>query len=543
MTFASRIRVYLVAVAVMPPLLIMGVIYFQAVKQLEQAYRLQVDESIGRFKTFHSSLITESQISIQRFIDSRQMKARVGISGISLDPNPFGFDFVELLDSNLYVRLSHHRPGLIGNIVHSAFAAPEFERSRNLETIEYDINGAHAAISFLQEIDANRYLFAGIYIDLLFQQQLSTLLDADIMLVLDPDTAVLFERMDRYALYQSSGGNQSSDNYQSLLAGSSEAGYFLAAVFPAGPERPLLFSLMSVTGVVALVSVAAAIAIGLFITGRAKREIENLVQATSRIAGGDFTTSVMAFEEGEFSQLADSITDMTVRLRALQSKLATSEKIAAWQMMGRKLAHEIKNPLTPIAISTDDLRRSYQENLPDFANTLEQTTTTIRSEVNRMTKLLDHFVSFARMRAPVIRNVHLPSLMESISSLYAREITNKKLKLVNNSAQSKFRLDPEAIKQVLINLIKNGFETASDVTLSISIANLPDGLEIVVNDNGPGFPSDILERPFEPHISTKKDGSGLGLVICHRIVHDHGGSIDVMNRPEGGGTVRIRLPR
>ena len=101
----------------------------------------------------------------------------------------------------------------------------------------------------------------------------------------------------------------------------------------------------------------------------------------------------MAYEEGEFSQLADSFSAMMGRLQDSQKKLATSEMIAAWQVVGRKIAHEIKNPLTPISISADDIRRSYHEQLPDFEETLARNCAMIKTEVHRLARLLDEFAA------------------------------------------------------------------------------------------------------------------------------------------------------
>ncbi len=251
----------------------------------------------------------------------------------------------------------------------------------------------------------------------------------------------------------------------------------------------------------------------------------------------------MAYEEGEFSQLADSFSDMMVRLREVQKRLATTEKIAAWQTVGRKIAHEVKNPLTPISISVDDLRRSYTEGLPNFDKTLVETTDTIKSELDRLIKLLDQFVGFARMKTPEITSVDSTMFIESIAALFKHEIEAKKLRIVNASGRNSFTFDPEAIKQVLINLVKNGFESDDFAAVAIGISDIGGQLEILVEDTGPGFPPDKLRNSFEPYVTTKKDGSGLGLVICHRIVHDHGGTMELYNRPEEGGGVRIHLPQ
>lgn len=542
MTFTGRIRIYLIAVAVLPPLLVMTVIYFHSVKQLESFDRQQAYKNLQRFKTFNSSFQKELEANLAELLASQSFRKALLLlkseraERVELDPRPFGFDFMEILDTNYRVLATFHRPGLLGEKIQRGFDLERFDTTGCIETVEYDIEGPHAAFTYVRRIDQSILLYAGSYMDDRFQQRLAELLDADVSVYIDVDTPLVYAGMEKGTLYETGG------KFQAVLAGTAASDFFLVATFATGAEKPIFLSLLSVTGIVALFSVIAAIALGMFITGRAKREIDNLVQASSRVAAGDFTTPVMAYEEGEFSQLADSLTDMMVKLKALQKELATTEKIAAWQTMGRKVAHEIKNPLTPIAVSVDDLRRSYRERLPHFSKILEETTVTIKSEVNRMTKLLDHFVSFARMSAPVIRTVEVDTFLKEMTALYRREIDSGRLTVVNTCRRDKFKLDPEAFKQVLINLIKNGLEAADDAVVTLTMSGGEDGLNIRVEDTGPGFTEEKLQNSFEPYFSTKKGGSGLGLVICHRIVHDHGGTMELYNRPEGGGGVRIRLP-
>lgn len=542
MTFTGRIRIYLIAVAVLPPLLVMTVIYFHSVKQLESFDRQQAYKNLQRFKTFNSSFQKELEANLAELLTSQSFRKALLLlkseraERVELDPRPFGFDFMEILDTNYRVLATFHRPGLLGEKIQRGFNLERFDTTGCIETVEYDIEGPHAAFTYVRRIDQSILLYAGSYMDDRFQQRLAELLDADVSVYIDVDTPLVYAGMEKGTLYEMGG------KFQAVLAGTAASDFFLVATFATGAEKPIFLSLLSVTGIVALFSVIAAIALGMFITGRAKREIDNLVQASSRVAAGDFTTPVMAYEEGEFSQLADSLTDMMVKLKALQKELATTEKIAAWQTMGRKVAHEIKNPLTPIAVSVDDLRRSYRERLPHFSKTLEETTVTIKSEVNRMTKLLDQFVSFARMSAPVIRTVEVDTFLKEMTALYRREINSGRLTVVNTCRRDKFKLDPEAFKQVLINLIKNGLEAVDDAVVTLTMSGEEDSLNIRVEDTGPGFTEEKLQNSFEPYFSTKKGGSGLGLVICHRIVYDHGGTMELYNRPEGGGGVRIKLP-
>jgi two-component system nitrogen regulation sensor histidine kinase NtrY len=219
-----------------------------------------------------------------------------------------------------------------------------------------------------------------------------------------------------------------------------------------------------------------------------------------------------------------------------------SQKIAAWQVMGRKVAHEIKNPLTPITICADDLKRSYYEKLPEFEKTLDRNTAVIKSEVQRVIKLLDQFVAFARMAPPLRQQSSIGELLGEIGGLYGVETANGRLVVVNECGDGRYQIDPEQIKQLLVNLIKNGLESGEMATVSVTAKEEENQLILSVVDSGPGFSAEKLARGFEPYLSSKKDGSGLGLVICQRIAVDHGGSIELFNRPEGGAGVRVTLP-
>ena len=167
----------------------------------------------------------------------------------------------------------------------------------------------------------------------------------------------------------------------------------------------------------------------------------------------------------------------------------------------------------------------------------------IRSEINRLTRLLDEFVSFARMKPPEIRKTRLDKILAELETLYQDQVSSNRVIVINRSKRTTMMLDRELITQVLVNLVKNSLESGENVTATVTIDNTGNGISLTVSDTGPGFTDEVLSRQFEPYLSTKKNGSGLGLVICQRIVHDHGGNIRLSNRKEGGAEVVIILPQ
>lgn len=545
MTFTGRIRLYLVIIALLPPVLMMGVVYFYSLEQERISYRETSAADLRR-------LIAQRDAFKQRLVQSLENAARTewfarvsyeataSSKPISINPTGLDFDFVELLDHNNTVLASWHRPGLIGETLGFRNAARQSDLIVLQESVEYDINGRHAALAGRVTGAGVISLYAGWYFDTRLQPVLENLMRGHTRLVFFEDTAattINFADMEFGTLYES------RDRYESVVSGKEDVGFVLVAQFSPSDTVSVFTSFLDAISLVAIASVLAAVGIGIYISGRAKREINNLVDAFGRVAGGDLSTPVMAYEEGEFAQLADSFSEMMHKLRQSQLQLATAQKIAAWQSMARKIAHEIKNPLTPIAISADDLRRSYIEQLPDFDQTLKKSTRMIKEETNRLARILDEFAGFARMAPPRIKEVRAGELLDALESLYSERITSGKLKVTYESRRRSLKVDPDQFRQVLVNLVKNAFEAAEDVAVNVLIKDHPEGILLSVTDTGPGFSQQAMQHSFEPYVSSKRGGSGLGLVICQRIVHDHGGTIELANNPDGGAAVTVFLPQ
>lgn len=542
MTFTNRIRIYFILVAIIPILIISGFFYFQTKAISEKNVLNDINKKLEGFNLYYDNLLEQTEINIALFYSSPQtskllesIKKNKRIKTL-LEPENYNLDFAEILDSNLIVINSSVRPGLIGQKIIDRKDFLKFKTSNHIEHIEKDKYRNHAALTFLKKLSQNKFLYCGVYLDNNILSDIENIIDVSPKIIIAPDKTDNLYNMKSRKIYPA------ENKYLVLLIGNSDANYFVTASFENKYFQTLFSELIIIGGLVAFVSIMLALLSGFYITGKAKREINNLIKASERIAAGDFDSVVMAYDEGEFSKLADSFTDMKMKLKKLQSELSTSEKIAAWETVGRKLAHELKNPLTPIAISTDDLRRSYQEKLPGFENTLMQTTKTIKIEVERLKNLLDQFVEFARMKAPQIKKTELKPFLNEIYVLFKSEFEQNRFKIIQNCNNEFYNFGPDSLKQIFINLIKNGFESETSSQVTITIADDIKGLYIKFEDNGTGFSKEKLKNSFEPYQTTKKEGTGLGLVICHRIIHDHGGSLVLENIKNGGGRVIVRLP-
>jgi two-component system nitrogen regulation sensor histidine kinase NtrY len=218
--------------------------------------------------------------------------------------------------------------------------------------------------------------------------------------------------------------------------------------------------------------------------------------------------------------------------------------------MARKVAHEIKNPLTPIAVSVADLRRSYDQRRPDFPQVLDQAVRIVGEEVERLKSLLQEFSDFGRFPAPRLATCELRELLGGLEGLHARDVAEGRLEISRPIPEIRWSADAAQLRQALVNLVKNGLEAASEngkVTVSAmahdSVAEgEPRALEISVADDGPGLTPEQMAGLFVPEFTTKASGSGLGLTITEKIVSDHGGTIVVEPRAPRGTVFHVRLP-
>ena len=225
--------------------------------------------------------------------------------------------------------------------------------------------------------------------------------------------------------------------------------------------------------------------------------------------------------------------------------LIRAQKVAAWREVARRLAHEIKNPLTPIQLSAERLRRHFS-GAPAHAKALvEECTTTIVGEVKSLKGLVDEFSQFARMPSPRTVPTDLAKLITDTLALYNGLFTDVRIEHLFGPGVPLVRLDPEQIRRVIINLVDNAIEAVNRHGLIVVETQLDAAnslVRVMVVDNGPGIPVADREKLFLPYYSTKRRGSGLGLAIVRRIIAEHGGTIEVGANTPSGTRFTIELP-
>ncbi|HEX2445289.1 MAG TPA: ATP-binding protein [Vicinamibacterales bacterium] len=229
--------------------------------------------------------------------------------------------------------------------------------------------------------------------------------------------------------------------------------------------------------------------------------------------------------------------------------LIRAQRVAAWRDVARRLAHEIKNPLTPIQLSAERLRRHFGGAPPNARALVEECTDTIVAEVESLKALVDEFAQFARMPTPRAVPSNLNAVLHETLLLYDGLFRAVRIERAFADELPPVRVDPEQIKRVVINLVDNAVEAmggrdgGAGVIVVSTVSDEPHGVaRIVVADNGPGIPPADRDKLFMPYYSTKRRGSGLGLAIVRRIVIEHGGSIEVADNPPKGTKFTIELP-
>ena len=227
------------------------------------------------------------------------------------------------------------------------------------------------------------------------------------------------------------------------------------------------------------------------------------------------------------------------------SPLIRAQKVAAWREVARRLAHEIKNPLTPIRLSAERLQRHFA-GAPEATRALvDECAAAIVTEVEALKGLVDEFSQFARMPAPRATPTDLHGLLDDALALYQGLFNDVQIRTRFASSLPKVSADPEQIRRVIINIVDNAIE-AVQRRGAIDIETEHDAghslVRIVVADDGPGIPAAERDKLFLPYYSTKQRGSGLGLAIVRRIVAEHGGSIDVSDNVPRGTRFAIELP-
>tara|TARA_B100000029_G_scaffold394668_1_gene392213 strand:- start:6032 stop:7657 length:1626 start_codon:yes stop_codon:yes gene_type:complete len=284
--------------------------------------------------------------------------------------------------------------------------------------------------------------------------------------------------------------------------------------------------------------------------GRLTKPIINLISASKSISSGKLDSKVPYIDsDEEIKTLNKNFNAMIDRLKKQQDKLLTAERYSAWETVARKLAHEIKNPLTPIQLSIDRLKEKYSDRLKEEGNEFGNYLETINKQIKDIKKLVNEFSDFARMPSPILKKVSVLDILNRTIDFYKMSDENLNLNLKNNLKQKHLiNGDSEQLYRVFINLIKNSLEAIQEKKekdsnlqgkIDVEIDKNNEYIVIKMLDNGIGF--NDTKNIIRPYYTTKKDGTGLGLPIVTKIINEHNGEINFVKRSNGAEII-IYLP-
>ena len=293
------------------------------------------------------------------------------------------------------------------------------------------------------------------------------------------------------------------------------------------------------------------IVLAITFAGRLTKPIINLISASQSISKGKLDSRVPDIKEAdeEIKTLNKNFNNMIERLKKQQEKLLDAERYSAWETVARKLAHEIKNPLTPIQLSIDGLRDKYADRLKDENNNFVNYLQTINRQIKDIEKLVNEFSDFARMPSPIFKKINLFNVIDRAIEFYKMSDKNLNLKLKYNPKENfSIKGDEEQLHRVFLNLIKNSIEAIQEKKqkdhnlqgkISVEIVRNNEYIVIKMLDNGFGF--NDTKNITKPYYTTKKDGTGLGLPIVSKIINEHNGDINFLKNPKGA-QIEISLP-
>ena len=326
------------------------------------------------------------------------------------------------------------------------------------------------------------------------------------------------------------------ENISSYLSESQEAINFYYTVEERSTGIKISFILIYIIIVTLLLFISITIAIRF--SSRFFRSINNLIMASTEIGQGNLDSKVPEIKTDKDMEILNrNFNSMINRLKNQQEKLIINERYKAWGNLSRKLAHEIRNPLTPIQLTIDRIKDKYTNKISNVDQAhFKENLKIINNQIKQIENLVNEFSDFARMPKPIFKKNDINKLLKENIRLLSEIDKSIKLEFISRENQTILECDKEQINRVFFNLIKNSIESIQQKTdknpnfdkkISIEILDNNDHIQIILLDNGIGFNNlnNRIDEIFTPYFTTKKNGTGLGLSIVNKIINDHGGEI------------------
>ncbi len=290
-----------------------------------------------------------------------------------------------------------------------------------------------------------------------------------------------------------------------------------------------------------------ALLTGFMIARRVTKRIARMASATERVAQGELDIQIPLSGDDEITELTAAFNKMVAEVASARDRIVYLEKVSGWQDLARRLAHEIKNPLTPIQLAAQELvRRLPPDASPEFRRLVNDAGDVVTEEIGALTRLVDEFSQFARLPEVSPETVELAAFVEEFLDAYNRFEGEADVEVDLPLHPVLVPLDRVLMRRVLANLATNAIQATAPgrarLRFSARLVEAERVVELRVEDNGPGVPPENASRIFEPYFTTKSEGTGLGLAIVKKIVLQHRGSIALAAAPGGGASFVRRLP-
>jgi len=297
--------------------------------------------------------------------------------------------------------------------------------------------------------------------------------------------------------------------------------------------------LFGIYGVVVLVIVLMA----MVLAHRIARPVLQLTDVTRKVARGEMNISADLPEaEGEFGELVTSFDTMTKEIQRNREDLVRAERELAWKEMAKQVAHEIKNPLTPMKLSVQHLRQTHKDRAPDFPEILERVTRTLIEQIDTLSRIASEFSHFGRMPKRDMMMCSVPDILREAIRLHDQE-RGISFPFHADADVRPVYADREELRRAFINVLRNSIQAMNGRgTIGIEVKNNGPHVRVSIRDTGPGIPLDVQRKLFQPNFSTKTDGMGLGLAIVKKTVDDLGGRITIDSQEGNGTVVTFTLP-
>jgi nitrogen fixation/metabolism regulation signal transduction histidine kinase len=309
-------------------------------------------------------------------------------------------------------------------------------------------------------------------------------------------------------------------------------------------------------GVLVFLVIVVAFLIGAVVSRRVTRRVTALAEASRKVGGGDLTVKLPIDAADEVAELTQAFNEMVRDLRDSRTRIEYLQRVSAWQDFARRLAHEIKNPLTPIQLAAQEMAETYDGQDERYRKKLEHARAIIEEEVATLRRLVGEFSAFAKLPRAELAPADLRELVQSIEDsvpamledVGADASASVKVNVVCATEPMQVLMDPMMLKRGLDNLLRNAIHSVYEAkpagggrVFVRAYARANNGV-IEVRDNGPGIAEENWERVFDPYYTTKTEGTGLGLAIVKKVVLEHGGEVRLDHAPEGGARFTIELP-